>query len=104
MINSAFVKLVITYILILSSLAISAQSKYGKDEQACKENVSVFREYCKQKNYEDALNPWRWAYTNCPASYATIYKNGTKIIKAQIKKYPENKNEYIDTLMMIFDQ
>ena len=104
MINSAFVKFVITYILILSSLAISAQSKYGKDEQACKENVSVFREYCKQKNYEDALNPWRWAYTNCPASYATIYKNGPKIIKAQIKKYPENKNEYIDTLMMIFDQ
>lgn len=104
MINSAFVKFVTTYILILSSLEISAQSKYGKDEQACKENVSVFREYCKQKNYEDALNPWRWAYTNCPASYATIYKNGPKIIKAQIKKYPENKNEYIDTLMMIFDQ
>ena len=104
MINYTFVKFVITYILILSSLAISAQSKYGKDEQACKENVSVFREYCKQKNYEDALNPWRWAYTNCPASYATIYKNGPKIIKAQIKKYPENKNEYVDTLMMIFDQ
>ena len=104
MINSAFVRFVTTYILILSSLEISAQSKYGKDEQACKENVSVFREYCKQKNYEDALNPWRWAYTNCPASYATIYKNGPKIIKAQIKKYPENKNEYIDTLMMIFDQ
>ena len=104
MINSAFVKFVTTYILILSSLKISAQSKYGKDEQACKENVSVFREYCKQKNYEDALNPWRWAYENCPASYATIYKNGPKIIKAQIKKYPENKNEYVDTLMMIFDQ
>ena len=104
MINSAFVKFVTIYIIILSSLALSAQSKYGKDEQACKENVSVFREYCKQKNYEDALNPWRWAYTNCPASYATIYKNGPKIIKAQIKKYPENKNEYIDTLMMIFDQ
>ena len=104
MINSAFVKFVITYVLILSSFDIIAQSKYGKDEQACKENVSVFREYCKQKNYEDALNPWRWAYTNCPASYATIYKNGPKIIKAQIIKYPENKNEYIDTLMMIFDQ
>ena len=105
MINSTFVKFVTTtYILILSSFQISAQSKYGKDEQACKENISVFREYCKQKNYEDALNPWRWAYENCPASYATIYKNGPKIIKAQIKKYPENKNEYVDTLMMIFDQ
>ena len=62
MINSTFVKFVTTtYILILSSLEISAQSKYGKDEQACKENISVFREYCKQKNYED-LNPWRKIY------------------------------------------
>ena len=86
MINSLYVKLVITNVLILSSLTISAQSKYGIDEQTCKENVSVFREYCKQKNFEDALNPWRWAYNNCPASYATIYKNGPKIIKAQIKK------------------
>ena len=104
MINSLYVKLVITNILILSFLTISAQSKYGIDEQTCKENVSVFREYCKQKNFEDALNPWRWAYNNCPASYATIYKNGPKIIKAQIKKYPNNKIEYVDTLMMIFDK
>ncbi len=104
MINSLYVKLVITNVLILLSITISAQSKYGKDEQTCKENVSVFREYCKQKNFEDALNPWRWAYNNCPASYATIYKNGPKIIKAQIKKYPNNKIEYVDTLMMIFDQ
>ena len=83
---------------------ILAQSKYGTDEQACKENVSVFKENCKQKNYIDALNPWRWAYNNCPASYATIYKNGPKIIKAVMKKNPEKKSQYIDTLMMIFDQ
>ena len=104
MINYLYVKLVITNLLILLSFTTSAQSKFGKDEQTCKENVSVFREYCKQKNFEDALNPWRWAYNNCPASYATIYKNGPKIIKAQIKKYPNNKIEYVDTLMMIFDQ
>tara|TARA_B100000900_G_scaffold1303_1_gene1134 strand:+ start:2776 stop:4080 length:1305 start_codon:yes stop_codon:yes gene_type:complete len=104
MINYLYVKLVITNVLILLSFTTSAQSKFGKDEQTCKENVSVFREYCKQKNFEDALNPWRWAYNNCPASYATIYKNGPKIIKAQIKKYPNNKIEYVDTLMMIFDQ
>ena len=51
-----FVKFVITYVLILSSIKISAQSKYGKDEQACKENVSVL-ENIVNKNYEDALNP-----------------------------------------------
>ena len=93
---------VISFMIMIESVV--GQSKYGDDEQACKENVSVFKEYCKQKNYEDALIPWRWAYNNCPASYATIYKNGPKIIKSVIKSNPENKLMYIDTLMMIYDR
>lgn len=104
MINYNFIKFYIVILLMIPASIILAQSKYGTDEQACKENVSVFKENCKQKNYIDALNPWRWAYNNCPASYATIYKNGPKIIKAVMKKNPEKKSQYIDTLMMIFDQ
>ena len=80
------------------------QSKYGADENACKENLSMFREYYKQKNYVDALKPWRWAFINCPASSGNIYKNGPKIIKAKMKSNPDNKDQYIDTLMMIYDQ
>ena len=57
----------------------------------------------KQKNYKDALNPWRWAYLNCPQSSGNIYKNGPIIIKAQMKVDKENKAAYIDTLMQIYD-
>ena len=94
-------------ILIVFSLfftSINAQSKFGLDENTCKENLSMFREYYKQKNYEDALIPWRWAYNNCPASSGNIYKNGPKIIKERMKKDQINKSAYIDTLLMIFDQ
>jgi hypothetical protein len=72
-------------LIIWISFNISAQSKYGTDENACKENLSMFREYYKQKNYQDALSPWRWAFKNCPASSGNIYKNGPKIIKEKIK-------------------
>ena len=89
---------------IFISFNTSGQDKYGLDEERCKENLSMFREYYKQKNYVDALNPWRWAFINCPASSGNIYKNGPKIIKEKIKLDKENKPAYIDTLLMIFDQ
>ena len=81
-----------------------SQSKYGDNEMLCKENLSIFREYYKQKNYSDALKPWRWTFNNCPAASGNIYKNGPKIIKAKIKTDEINKQAYIDTLLMIFDQ
>ena len=98
------IKKIILIFTILVSFNTNAQDKYGIDEEKCKQNLSMFREYYKQKNYSDALSPWRWAFMNCPASSGNIYKNGPKIIKERIKKDKENKTAYIDTLLMIFDQ
>ena len=91
-------------VIVLMGLSANAQSKYGTDSVACIENLSLFREYYKQKNYVDALNPWRWTFNNCPKSSGNIYKNGPKIYKERIKVDKENKAAYIDTIMMIFDQ
>ena len=96
-------------ILVLLSLLfivtnILAQSKFGLDENKCKENLSMFREYYKQKNYIDALRPWRWTFNNCPGASGNIYKNGPKIIKEIMKQAQDNKSAYIDTMMMIFDK
>ncbi|MDC0204167.1 hypothetical protein OAJ65_00055 [Flavobacteriales bacterium] len=104
MIKNIIKKNIVLIVSILTITSINAQSKFGEDENSCKENLSMFREYYKQKNYADALNPWRWAYNNCPASSGNIYKNGPKIIKERIKEDQTNKDAYIDTLMMIFDQ
>ena len=91
-------------VIVLMGLSANAQSKYGTDSVACIENLSLFREYYKQKNYVDALKPWRWTFNNCPKSSGNIYKNGPKIYKERIKVDKENKAAYIDTIMMIFDQ
>ena len=81
---------------------IKAQSKYGADSVNCVMNLSLYREYYKQKNYDDALKSWRWVYNNCPSSSGNIFKNGPTLIKYMIKKYPKNKATYADTLMMIY--
>ena len=96
-------KFIILVVAILAVFSVGAQSKYGADEQKCKENLSMFREYYKQKNYDDAYNPWRWAYKNCPQSSGNIFKNAPKILKAKMKADKVNKSEYVDTLMMVFD-
>ena len=91
-------------ILTLSYGESFSQSKYGVDSVSCITNLSLFREYYKQKNYMEALNPWRWTFQNCPKASGNIYKNGPIIIKSMIKERPEQKKEYVDTLMLIYDQ
>lgn len=91
-------------VIVLMGFSANAQSKFGTDSIACIENLSLFREYYKQKNYVDALKPWRWTFNNCPKSSGNIYKNGPKIFKERMKVDKENKAAYLDTIMMIFDQ
>ncbi len=79
-------------VIVLMGFSANAQSKFGMDSVACIENLSLFREYYKQKNYVDALKPWRWTFNNCPKSSGNIYKNGPKIFKERIKIDKENKN------------
>ena len=104
MINKMIKKIGIVIIAIAATFSVNAQGKFGYDEQKCKENLSLFREYYKQKNYADALKSWRWTFNNCPAASGNIYKNGPKIIKERMKVDKVNKAAYVDTLMMIFDQ
>ena len=103
MINK-MIKKIMVVMSIFSAFFVGGQEKFGSDEQKCKENLSMFREYYKQKNYADAYNPWMWAFNNCPASTQNIYKNGPKIIKEKMKIDKLNKSAYIDTMMLVFDQ
>ena len=97
-------KIVILVAILFLTDGLKAQGKYGVDSVNCVINLSLYREYYKQKNYDDALKPWRWVYNNCPSSSGNIFKNGPTLIKYIIKKYPENKAAYTDTLMMIYNK
>ncbi|MFC2175358.1 hypothetical protein ACFLR1_00125, partial [Bacteroidota bacterium] len=100
--------LALVQLLMLTSLVSYGQDdKFGSDPDKCKESVSLFREYYKQKNYEDALMGWRWAFANCPMSTKNIVINGPKIVEHQVKKHEANaevKQAYVDTLMMVHDK
>ena len=80
----------------LSSITISANplkdNKFGNDSIQCVTNISLFREYVKQKNYDDALSNWRKAYQLCPKATKNIYIDGAKFINILLAKIKVLKN------------
>ena len=103
MINN-MIKINFTIVLVLIGFGASAQSKFGLDSVSCVENRSIYVSNIKNKNYADALKPWRWAWINCPKANENTFRHGTKIMKERIKVDKGNKAAYLDTIMMIFDQ
>lgn len=85
---------------------IKAQEKYGADSVKCVSNISLYREYYKQKNYKDATPHWRWVYQNCPASTEHMYADGPNLLKVamQNEKDPVRLNAYKDSILSIYDQ
>lgn len=70
--------------------------------QAIKEKASIYTEYAKQKNYEDAITSWRFVFEHGPKYSVGTYRRGEEIITYMLEK--TNEREYFDTLMMVFDQ
>ena len=50
--------------------------------EECANNVIVSHEMVKNKQYEEAYEPWRTAYETCPNANKAIYVDGAKIIEA----------------------
>lgn len=88
--------------------------KYGEDSATCIVNLSLYREFYKQwrasgytsKAVNDAITPWRWVFFNCPMASQNTYLDGANMIDFFLKKAKteEEKDKYVDTLMMIYDK
>ena len=89
-------------LFILPTKAQTLESQYGLDSANTILNASLYTEYWKQKNYEEALPSWRYVFLNAPAFQLNTYIRGEDIIEYMIKK--TKKKEYVDTLMMLFDR
>lgn len=100
-------KLLILPLALLGISAASAQ-KYGatpEDSLSCLQNLSVYQEFYKQKNYNDAYDAWKQVLTVCPATSLNTYIRGAAILKTRINKAPdaEARAAYIDELLDLYD-
>lgn len=105
-----FIRILLSMIMLFS-LQISAQEeaerlKYGPDKELCEQNLSIYIEFYKQKNYKDAYKPWTYLFNNAPKRTKNIYLHGPKIIKALIKNLNDQSRytPLVDSLIMVYDQ
>jgi tetratricopeptide (TPR) repeat protein len=89
-------------VLVASSVAFA--QKYGKDSAQCVSNLSLYREYYKQKNYADAMAGWRYVFLNCPQASLYTFVDGAFLVSLKINASKDAVQQaYIDTLMMVYD-
>jgi tetratricopeptide (TPR) repeat protein len=79
---------------------------HGKDSIRCLTNLSLYVEFYKQNNYEDAVRPWKIVYNECPRATKNIYLHGENMITDAIKNTEDQakKATLLDSLMRLYDK
>lgn len=86
-----FIPFLFLLTMAFSGIQVCAQddSKYGEtpeQQAACKENLSLYETYYKQKNYDDAYPFWQKACSVCPPKVSqNMYIKGVNLLKRQMK-------------------
>ncbi|MBT6161021.1 MAG: hypothetical protein HOH81_04925 [Flavobacteriaceae bacterium] len=58
----------------------------AQDNQECIQNLSIFAEFAKVKNYDAAYEPWMAVRKECPSLNTAIYTYGERILEDRVEK------------------
>lgn len=98
---------ILTFAAMLVGTHGFAQGKYGADSAQCITNLSFYKEYFKQKNYDESIPSWRKAYKLCPPTASqNLLIDGTTLLRRLITKNAkdaEYQAKLVDTLLTIHD-
>lgn len=83
----------------------NAQSKWGEDSSKCRDNLYIYYELAKAKNYVEAYDSWKYVYDNCPASSKNNVIFGPYIVEAKLKAASTDaeKAEFAALLYDVYD-
>ena len=98
-------------VLLAASASLAQDERYGDtpDQQLkCKEALSVYKSYKKQKNYDEAYVQWRKACDVCPETASEgLYADGASFVGKELKKVEDEdprKAELVDSLLYLHDK
>ncbi|MEA1874470.1 MAG: hypothetical protein U9N51_08600 [Bacteroidota bacterium] len=103
----AKVLFILMAIFLASSIANAQDedAKFGDNPDKCRAQLSTYDQFYNQDNYKDAYPAWSWCFRLCPQATKNIYIQGPNIIEYKIANAEgEEKEAFIDTLFMIYDQ
>lgn len=77
----------------------------AQDSNDCMQDLSIFAEYVKVKNYKAAFEPWSRVRANCPDINVAVYTYGERILKDYIKNgTPEEIEASKKDLIQLYDE
>ncbi len=90
---------IVVALLIIGSGQLSAQ-----DNQECLQNLSIFAENAKVKNYAAAYEPWMAVKADCPSLNVAIYSYGERILKDRLKNAEATEKATVQNdLLALYD-
>lgn len=93
-------KIFVFWIGLMIILPVSAQNS-----EECLQDLSIFAEYAKVKNYDEAYGPWLKVREACPSLNVAIFSYGERILKDRIKKATlETRDAETADLIKLYDQ
>ena len=107
------IKAIIALFALTSSVAMAQKGVedgsrfgHGQDSINCLNNISLYQEYVKTKNYTEAYTYWQKVFTEAPFARMDTYTNGAKILRSLIAgtKDMTERKKYADELMAVYDQ
>ena len=67
--------------ILLIVFGLTQTSVLAQDVNVCMQDLSIFAEFAKVKNYKAAFEPWMRVRQNCPTINAAVYTYGERILK-----------------------
>ncbi|MBR6590767.1 MAG: hypothetical protein IKK67_09980, partial [Bacteroidaceae bacterium] len=79
---------------------------HGEDSIKCLQNISLYQEHVKTKNYAEAYEPWKAVFYNHPAARIDMYSVGADILEALIKAETDEtkKSALVQELLGTYDR
>tara|TARA_B100001115_G_C15828680_1_gene413059 strand:+ start:297 stop:1715 length:1419 start_codon:yes stop_codon:yes gene_type:complete len=82
---------------------------YGEDSLRCRENLYIYYELAKKRQFLEAYDSWQIVYDICPGSSKNNFIYGPYIAKAKIDQSIENKDtaaerKFKNLLMEVYDR
>lgn len=102
-------KALLTLVAALIAMTAIAQNpcpfKYGATEEdslKCAEQVTLFRTFYNQKEYDKAYEPFQYVVNTCPCSWSGTFVYGKTMLEKLIKQHEKDslrKEHLVDTLI-----
>lgn len=91
--------------LIFTAILVSLNVSFAQQDEECMNNLQIFSEFAKKKNYDEAYKPWMAVRTKCPKFNRAIYQYGEKILDDKINKTTGDEQvAFINDLIAMYDQ